>query len=227
MSFNLDQFDSDDELLLDLGCGIWLMDNHKWAILAWDTFKTSTRSGCATLVHADYHWDGVNDFHRASQFEMQQLLDADAEKLSEIIRKDEKIKCDSFIAPAVIRGIIADIHLFCRQKDQDNIGLSDDLLRRHGITQTIHKSVHSLAAQSYSQPLIFDLCLDLFNESEVWDEGDLWPDIEILQFLSQIKHLVQTANVITVSASFGWSGSQDDTRHLAKLVLPLLKQWRG
>jgi hypothetical protein len=96
-----------------------------------------------------------------------------------------------------------------------------------GATQVLHCDAHELARQEFDQPLIFDLSLDLFNDSRMEYQSELWPDSEIAKFLATIKPLVQRADVVTLSLSFGCSGTQDDTRRLAKMIVPELVQWRS
>ena len=43
----------DENFLQPLGRGVWLMDDHRWALKVWETERTH---GQYTLVHADYHW---------------------------------------------------------------------------------------------------------------------------------------------------------------------------
>jgi hypothetical protein len=92
--------------------------------------------------------------------------------------------------------------------------------------QQMHPDAASLAAVVPASPLIFDLCLDLFNRSDNYDEGDLWSDDEVQEFLETVRHHIQAAALVTISLSFGYSGTADDTRHLAELVLPRIVSWR-
>ena len=68
--------------------------------------------------------------------------------------------------------------------------------------------------------MIFDLCLDLFNRSDDWAEGDLWSDAEIDGFLGEVARLITAAELVTVSMSFNYSGTAENTRHLTKFVIP-------
>lgn len=45
----------DNDYLAQLGPGIWLMDNHKWALVAWERERVAGRR--YVLLHADFHWD--------------------------------------------------------------------------------------------------------------------------------------------------------------------------
>lgn len=223
---DFDALSEDPEFFTDLGSGVWLMDDHKWAFLIWDRAKRNSEVQKFSLIHADYHWDGVNDFH-GSPARTADLLSADDAGLMRIMRCDNLICFDSFIAPAVLRGIFDEIHFFCLQDDGGDVGLDEELLRDTATAQVIHENLGSLLQREFASPLIFDLCLDLFNRSKKWYEGDIWPDAEIMEVLSAIRPLVETAKLVTISMSFGYSGTENQTRHLAKLVVPTLLEWRA
>jgi len=220
----INALDADDDYYVDLGSNLWLMDNHKWALYIWHRFRGASEIPKFSLVHADYHWDGGSDFHGSEEDE-QKILNADEAGLQQLIREENLIRYDSFIAPAVLRGYLSEVHFFCKQNEYD-IGIDADLLARTGTLQEIHDTVEALAAQEFSSPLIYDLCLDLFNKSNMHYGSDIWPDEEIVGFLDACKPLVEKAELVTVSLSFGCSGTKDDTRRLARLVLPKLEEWR-
>jgi hypothetical protein len=220
----IDALDANDEYYADLGSNIWLMDNHKWALYIWHRFRVASGLPQFSLLHADYHWDGGSDFYGSEENE-QKILNADEAGLQQLIQEENLIRYDSFIAPAVLRGYLSEVHFFCRQDEYD-IGIDEDLLARTQTTQVIHDSVEALAAQEFSSPLIYDLCLDLFNKSKMYYGSDIWPDEEIVDFLDACKHIVAKAELVTVSLSFGYSGTKADTRRLTKLVLPKLEEWR-
>jgi hypothetical protein len=155
------------------------------------------------------------------------LLAADLSQLHAMIKGEEGVKYDSFISPAVRRGIFDEIHFFCKQDDGSDIGIDDSVLDSAGTKQFVHDDANSLAAHDFKSPLIFDLCLDLFNKSDKFCTGDLWPDEEIVHFMDTVQGLVRKAAVVTLSLSFDCSGSADDTRHLAALVVPKILQWRA
>ncbi len=221
----IDALDADDEFYMDLGSGIWLMDNHKWAFYIWHKHQAESGIEKFSLVHADYHWDGGNDFHESPE-KLEELLRADDDELFGLIREELFIRWDSFISPAILRGFIDEVHFYCKQGDEYDVGLDEELLERAGTKQFIHDDARDLSIQTFSSPLIFDLCLDLFNKSKRWYESDIWPDREVREFLDITRPLVRQAVLVTVSLSFGYSGTVEDTRRLAKLVLPMLKQWR-
>lgn len=215
-----------DEFLIELSSNIWLMDNHKWAFYVWEKFRFISGTSNFSLVHADYHWDGGNDFHSSPQ-KREELLEANLDGLYELVKEGRWIRFDSFISPGVIRGFISEIHFYCKQDDGHDIGVDEGLLREMGVSQILHTDTQSLKTHEFQTPIIFDLCLDLFNRSTNWYAGDLWPDKEIIAFLHSIEHIIRKAELVTVSLSFGYSGTEADTKYLAGLVLPILKEWRS
>jgi len=215
----------DDNLLVDLDSDIWLMDDHRWAFYVWQRFGIERQIPRFSLVHVDYHWDSVNDFHDDEQMQ-RELRAANLAKLYGMVREADLIRYDSFIAPAVIRGLVGEVHFLCRQTDVDEHGLDEDLLLTAGAQQYFYDDANSIANVEFGEPVIFDLCLDIFNRSEQWAEGDLWPEDEIEAFLHQLRPVIESATVVTVSLSFNYSGTASDTRRLAALCLPLLKRWR-
>ena len=215
---------SDDGYLVNLGSDVWLMDDHRWAFLVWTRFGAERGIERFSLVHADRHWDGVNDFHEAKE-ERDRLLAADLPEIEAMVRDKERIQYDSFIAPAVIRKLVTEVHFFCKQTGTDP-GLSEQLCRETGTREYMHDSADELAQVKFDGPVIFDLCLDLFNRSNQWAVGDLWSDDDIKNFLLTVRSIIERAAVVTVSLSFSYSGTDADTRHLAALVIPLIVQWR-
>ncbi|MCO5396777.1 hypothetical protein [Ralstonia soli] len=132
-------------------------------------------------------------------------------------------------APAIISGLISEVHFLCKQTDSDE-GLNPDLLASANVRQYIHDSPTDLLRNPLPEPLIFDLCLDLFNQEEntkKLGEGDLWPDTEIVAWLDSMRPVIERAALLTVSLSFGYSGTEEDTKHLAALVLPHLQEGRA
>lgn len=210
----------DSDFFTDLGNGVWLMDDHRWAFYIWEKFRKQSGIQRFSLVHADYHWDGVNDF--AEQLdEVRKLISADEIELFELVRKNKLIRYDSFIAPAVLRGMFEEVHFYCAQDDGDDVGLDESLLQLSGCIQRVHQDILSLVTSQFSTPLIFDLCLDLFNRSNDKEyEGDIWRDDEIYRFLDSTYSLIEHASIVTISLSFGYSGTVEDTRRLAGMVIP-------
>lgn len=153
---------------------------------------------------------------------------ADLDQLRAIIDEGEWIRYDSFIAPAVLRGRFDCLHFFCKQDDGSDVAIDQKLLDQAGATQVLHQSTESLAAITPGHPVIFDLCLDLFNRESTMEYGsDLWNDAEINEFLLAVRPLVESASLVTISLSFGCSGTEADTQHLAQLVVPQIAAWRG
>ncbi|MBU2445203.1 MAG: UPF0489 family protein [Bacteroidetes bacterium] len=216
----------DTNFIAELYPAFWVMDDHRWAFLAWEKSASSLNKNARySLIHADYHYDGCNDFE--SETEITSLLTiSDLDKLEAIVRSNSRIRKDSFIAPAVIRELLNSLHFYCLQGDTEP-GIDESLLSRFNCTQHLHSSIEKLIAANVSSPLIFDLCLDLFNKSDQWEEGDLWQDHEILEFLEKASLYIERADIVTVSFSFGYSGTTDDTKRLAALVLPIMLGYRG
>jgi hypothetical protein len=217
----------DDGYLVDLGANTWLMDNHKWALWVWERHRLNVGIDKFTLAHADHHWDG--GYHPYESAEMrEQLAVADIDQLKQLIDEDVWIRYDSFIAPAVVRGRFDAVHFYCKQDNGYDIGVAEELLAEAQTTQVIHETVQSFATIHPNRPLIFDLCLDLFNKEQTMTyQGDLWSDQEIEEFLEAVRPLVVSASLVTVSLSFECSGTEADTRHLAALALPRITAWRG
>lgn len=222
---NFNALEPCDDFLAHLGKSVWLMDDHRWAILVWEEQRKQEKY---SLVHADYHWDAVYNFHEEPEEVERELLNADLARIKEYLIEDELIQFDSFIAPAVRRGLFDSVHFFCVQDDNGgDIGFDDYFLEKTGIEQVIHPSIDSLAAVRFQNPIIFDLCLDLFNRSDRWMEGDLWNETEIKDFLKSIRHIIHDAEIVTVSLSFNYSGTHDDTRALAGFVIPIVLSYRN
>jgi uncharacterized protein UPF0489 len=225
MPVDFTALEPDDDFLTSLPGGVWLMDNHKWALSVWGNHHEGSP---AALIHADYHWDGVDDFHGDVE-EASKLVEAGLPGLDERIRQEDRVQYDSFISPAIRLGMFQEVHFFCLQDDGSDKGLSQELCEQYGVTQTLHSTVESLTSIDLGNlPLVFDLCLDLFNgKTEKMWQSDLWSDQKVQAFLNATKPLIQAANVVTVSLSFGYSGAEDGTRHLARLVVPQLVSWRA
>lgn len=156
----------------------------------------------------------------------QQLLQASSTQVAELVADGEWVCFDSFIAPALRRGLIHTVHFYCLQNEVGDNAFDADLLNQCNATQIIYSDVAALAAAQIEGSLIFDLCLDLFNRSDQWCEGDLWSDAEIEQFLYATRHFIQSAELVTVSMSFNYSGGIADTRHLTELVISWILECR-
>jgi len=215
----------DDDYCVQIGPGLWLMDNHKWALVAWE--RERARGQRYVLLHADFHWDGVDDFAQDGS-PREALLAASVDDLVAMTAAEDHIRFDSFIAPAVRRGLLSEIHFYCQEVDSNDGGLDAGLCAHAGVQQFVHDDIDTFASVDTAGPLIFDLCLDLFNHSDNMEfEGDLWADVEVLGFLDAMSSHLRAAAVVTISLSFAYSGTEEDTRHLAQLVLPRILELRG
>lgn len=227
MNFDFASLKEDANYCESMGRGIWLMDNHRWAFYVWESIRNSYSPQTRfEVIHADYHWDNIDDFrdnencsHMLSKASLKELLEC-------TYRNEHPITYDSFIAPAVRRGFIRAIHWFCKQTDSDK-GFEADFLKKFDCHQYFYESSYDLQEARYEKPIIYDLCLDLFNrEDGMCDSGDIWPSGEIIDFLKHSEHLIRQAEVVTISLSFGCSGTENDTKQLASLVLPHIWQYR-
>lgn len=215
----------DNDYLVQLGPGVWLMDNHKWALVAWERQRVVGQR--FVLLHADFHWDGIDDFG-SDDSPREALLAAGVNELVAMTAKEKYIRFDSFIAPAVRRDLLSEVHFFCKEDDSNDVGLDAELCARACVQQVVHDDVESFAQIDPEGPLIFDLCLDLFNHADDKEfEGDLWTDADVLEFLEAVSSHILAAAVVTISLSFGYSGAEEDTRRLAQLVVPRILELRG
>ncbi|WBY03600.1 hypothetical protein PE066_08735 [Ramlibacter tataouinensis] len=155
------------------------------------------------------------------------IASADLQELTALIARGRWIRYDSFIAPAVLRGRFDVLHFYCLQDDDDDAGIDAAVLAAGQAQQVLHQSAQSLAGLQPAHPLIFDLCLDLFNRADGYFESDLWSDEEVNAFLQTCRPLIESACLVTISLSFGCSGSRADTRRLAELVVPQIVDWRA
>lgn len=220
------QLQRDDDYVMELGARTWLMDNHKWALWVWERHAVQLQKPKFTLVHADFHWDGGYHPYESSE-KSAEVLGADLDQIKVLIEEDVWIRYDSFIVPALLRGLFDTVHFFCKQDDGYDVAIDEEMLKQAGANQVLHETAESLAAVVPQRPLIFDLCLDLFNRESKYEYGsDLWPDAEIQAFLDTVRPLIEAASLVTVSLSFGCSGSEADTRHLAAYVMPQILAWR-
>lgn len=121
------------------------MDNHKWALLAWEQHRDGKQGQCYTLFHADYHWDGVDDFRDAPEAQ-EALSAATIGDLEQMTVSEDRIQYDSFIAPAVRRGLLDELHMYCLQDDGSDKGVDQDLCDAMGVKLVLHPDAESLAA---------------------------------------------------------------------------------
>jgi len=224
LSFN--ELVEDDLFYKELGSDIWVMDSHRWAYYIWEKFRASQKiEEKFSVVHIDYHWDGGNDFHDSPVQEIE-LVEGDLEAIYELVRKGNWIRFDSFISPAIIRGFVDEVHFYCEQSDGYDIGIGDELLQRKATSQFIHKDIQSVSSYDFKSPVIFDFCIDIFNRSNMYYQSDIWSDDEISEFLQCCQEMVTKASLVTVSFSFGYAGTEEDTRRLAEKVVKTFQEWR-
>ena len=175
------------------------------------------------LAHRDYHLDACNDFTSAPDVE--RLLRASgAAECADLTAGRDLVKCDSFIVPAILRGLVRDVHFFCRETDPAP-GVYEEWLDSYDGPQFYHARLEDLLAAVAGKAVLFDLCLDLFNNlANKSYRGELWPDAEVTRLIDGCGELIRRALLVTVSLSFSHSGKESDTRHLARVVLPRVLQ---
>jgi hypothetical protein len=179
------------------------MDNHKWALSAWARGQQATP---AWLLHADHHWDGV-DLFAEDPVAQSELLGEDLAALDQRIAEENCVQYDAFIAPAVRRGLFQQLHFYCTQRDGSDWGVDQSLCDGMGVRQVVHESLESFAAIEPGSAVGRRSHPSLFA-------SDAAPNS-----LGRIGH--------PLSLSFGYSGTESDTRGLAKIVVPQVVEWRG
>lgn len=205
--------DYDETFRVEIAPDFWLMDHHKWAFYIWAKNKVNINK---TLLHLDYHWDGVNDFHNQPEIS-KKLKTCDLDYIEELM-EERYITSDSFIAPAIIANIFNEVHFLCYQKDTE-IGLYSEFIKEYKVNQFIHKDIDGVVKQLSNKRIAFDLDIDIFNHSEYYLTGDLWQETEIIHFLEKYEPLIKNADIITVAMSYGYSGTKEDTHSLTELVV--------
>lgn len=217
---DIENLDPDDFYFEEIHPNVWLMDDHRWAYYIWE--RCLPRDGSKmprALVHLDYHWDGINDFLSATDQDILRGI-SELDEIYRMVSEEIRVRKDSFIAPAIIRGLINEVHFLCFQRDTTP-GIDSELLDRYGSRQFLHPDINSLSKHA-PQGSLFNIDLDIFNRSGYWAEGDLWTDIEISQFLASCIQLIKSSSLATIAMSFNYSGSKDDTKYLSKLVVPMI-----
>jgi hypothetical protein len=214
----IDQFHLNGEYFEEIYPNLWLMDDHRWSYYIWERFfhRNPGRLPLA-LIHADQHWDGINDFLKPSDEATLRSIRT-IEEIFALVSGASLVRKDSFIAPAIIRGIINEVHFYCSQTDTEP-GLDKPLLKKHNSKQFIHRKLNSII-ERLPKGSLFDLDLDLFNRSEMWEEGNLWENKEIVHFLDTCSGIIRSSCLVTIAMSFGDSGSREDTKYLTELVVP-------
>lgn len=224
LSHICDHIVQDDQFLQDLGSNVWVMDNHKWAFYVWEKSRFDGKlSPPGILVHVDCHWDDIDDFIRDDSKLMETRTLDDLFHL--IIPKTGFIRLDSFIAPAVRKGLFDEVHYYCLQSHDGKPGVVHGEGWDSNIKEFIHSDIQDIMINlSAGKQICFDLDLDIFNrdceEPDIFQEGDLWREEEILQFMDVCRPLVRAADVVTIAASFDFSGGEAATRYLLRLIVP-------
>ena len=172
----------------------------------------------ALLFHLDYHWDAVNDYNKPER--IAELVESKINDLFCLVDEDFITK-DSFIAPAIIRGLIDEIHFYCMQFDNE-IGFSEPFKEEYSISEEIHYNTSTILNTVIQKEVIFDIDLDLFNRSDNFLIVDLWQEEEIIQFIDICIPLISQSTVVTIAMSSGYSGTDVDTRYLTNLLIQQL-----
>lgn len=217
-------FTNNDDYYESIGHGMWLMDNHKWSFVIWNK-ERSLRCNYL-LVHVDYHWDAGYDYWDCPDEEVK-FFSASDDEVIEIVREENFIRYDSFICPAIAKGFIDEVHFYCLQGDESgDVAIYEDFLNKYNCTQILHNSITTLSSLETDKPIIFDFCIDVFNRSNKFYESDIWLDEDIDKLLDACKHLVVSAEIVTISMSYGFSGTKSDTKRLTKMVVERFRDWR-
>jgi len=205
-------FEKNDKYFDEIYSNIWIMDNHKWALYCWERYRVKNQIPL-TLVHLDYHWDALNDYLEDESI----IKNMDLGTLHNEI-KNNIIRCDSFITPAIIRGHIDRVDFHCFQTD--TIGFDNDFINKYNITQNIHKNIEDLVNEIEKQEIILDIDLDIFSKTA--KNGILWDEDNIKAYIYKITPLFKQAKIITIAMSYGYTGSNEEIEYLTKLVISLI-----
>lgn len=197
---------------------VWLMDNHKWALYAWEKFFIEDPSRAPLpLVHADYHWDAINDWR--TEEEASQILHIDSlSRIKEAILSGT-IDYANFIFPEIIRKRISEVYFYCFFLDNPTHGFDPEDLERHGAKQSICPDLDQLLNAVSDRPVLFDLDIDVFNNSDYGHKTDYWENAKIDDFFRRCGHTIRDAPVVTIAISFGCSGEVHDAKELTKCVV--------
>lgn len=214
----------------EIGKDIWIMDNHKWALYCWELFRQKHKTIGSTLVHLDYHWDACDDCYNENEELynncVNKLKNADLKQLKADILNNEII-CDSFISPGIFRDYIKKVHFHCFQTNT-KIGLSGNILKYFNTEQYIHSNIDDLVRLVGMDNIILDLDLDIFNYNcNNLYNGKLWDENKINEYLYKISPLIKQSSIITIAASYGHSGTIEDTKYLVELVIPQIIKYNN
>ena len=218
-------FINNDEYYELVGNGIWLMDNHKWSFFIWNSeIKDNSKY---LLAHVDYHWDAIYDYWDSPD-EEQAFFSADDNEIINIVKENNYIRFDSFICPAIAKGLINEVHFYCPQGDENgDIAIGDNFLAKFNCKQVLHESSKTISKIRTTKPVLFDFCIDVFNRSNEYYCSDILSDSEIENLLLDCKYLVESAEIITISMSYGYSGTESDTKRLTKKTVEMFSKWRN
>ena len=219
-------FKESDEYYEEIAEDIWLMDNHRWAYYIWESNKEIFDGNKAPIIHIDFHWDAGDDFYNSPEKE-REFKSMSLEEVKGLVQEGNWIRFDSFICPAIIREISDEVHFLCFQGDDNDQGICEGSLKKHDARQYICQSSGELKNLTIVSPYIFDFCIDVFNRSNMYYKSEIWSLDEINKLLSDVKHLIIGASIVTISMSYGYSGTLDDTSRLTKYVLERFCNWRG
>lgn len=218
----LENIKEDPEFFEEIHPNVWLMDDHKWACYIWEKTYRSCGKLPSKLVHIDYHWDAISDF--VDDCAIALIKRPSMAELEELIKVDQFIRKDSYIAPAIIKEKIKEIYFYCRQTDTE-IGFYQPFLDKYEAKQIILNDIDDLSRKISDTEILLDIDIDIFNKSRQWAESDLWEEKEIISFLDACKSLIKNAKVITIAMSHNYSGTTKDTKYLTELtVKKVLKQ---
>jgi len=202
------------------------MDDHKWAFFAWESFVYRNGHLNDVLCHIDYHWDAVHDIKVDDDDNLRDFQGVkDLDELRTLVVENRIIKKDSFIAAAIMRGRFSRVNFHCLQEPM-NDGFYEKFLSKFNTTQQMYENVETLAADPSNIGAVLDIDIDMFNRSDMWCEGDLWADSEVLDYFSVLREVIRRSQMITVAMSFCFSGDSSDTRHLTNLVLNEINRHR-
>ena len=151
---------ADDRLCASIGPGVWLMDDHRWAFYVWAQHALSASLRHPErlplcLAHVDAHADAVDGFlpDPASWSTLQE--ETDLARIYERVAQDCEITLAAFIAPAIRRGWVREVHFFGCADDDDL--LDAPLLAATGAAQRRHETIGSLVQAVGGQRLLLDI----------------------------------------------------------------------
>jgi hypothetical protein len=218
---NIDKMVSDDTYFEEVKPNIWLMDNHRWAYYIWELYAHRNPGKLpSTLIHVDYHWDDINDFSEQSAID--ELKRGDINHLHGLVKQNKSpIKCESFIAPAIIRKLFDEIYFYCLQ---ENDFVFDEIFhRKYSIKIRKYKNIKSLVKSLSGKEFCLDIDMDVFFDLEGSIYSDLWSNKCIAILLDSIQLLSKCASLTTIAMSFDYINDVDKTKKITKTLLDKLQ----